>query len=809
MILNTARAHTALRPGQFQLLAPSAVTYAGARTDPVHRWFAYPEAFSPEYVRWALQSFAPEARTVLDPFAGMGTTPTTASAMGLDAFYCELNPLLQRLIDAKTLFGSLPRRERTRLVHVLADAPRVVGNLLESPADEGLRLAYAKLFGSSTYFAPDTYEAVLRARRGLDRLEASDPILAMLVSIGLLASLVPSSLLIRRGDLRYRTERDKGPSGFADLMVTRLVEIAESFREPEEADIRTRPVFLAANALSLRRLPRSSMQAVMTSPPYLNGTNYSRNTKLELWFLRAFRTADDVKDIRRQSITAGINDVVGPPSGDDLALPASVHRLVQDLAASAYDQRIPKLVLRYFLGMRLVAEGIREQLVEGGRLLVDIGDSKYGPVAVRTDQLLAEVIESVGFNVHGTYEVRKRASRDGSPLRQVLIVAELLNSTTDRPAKPGWFNSWRRFKAEVPYREHPMSKRNWGHPRHSLCSFQGKLKPSLAQGLVSTFVPTGGAVLDPFGGTGTIALEAALSGRRSTSIDISPAAHWVAKAKLGQYDGHLIEATIERLGTLISSYAPSASELAEADAVRFNGRLADYFHPKTFREVLAARRFFAQEPPSNASEALVLASLLHILHGNRPYALSRRSHPITPFAPSGPSEYRPLVPRLWDKVSRSVAAAIPGDFIEGQALLQDATQPWSADVGEVDAVITSPPFFSSTRFYSANWMRLWFSGWASDQFRSEPRRFVEHRQLGGMGVYEPVLRQAREHLRANGVVVLHLGVSHKMDMADALVAVARPWFKLLDRFDEDVNHIESHGIRDKGTVNGHSVVVLG
>jgi hypothetical protein len=52
---------------------------------------------------------------------------------------------------------------------------------------------------------------------------------------------------------------------------------------------------------------------------------------------------------------------------------------------------------------------------------------------------------------------------------------------------------------------------------------------------------------------------------------------------------------------------------------------------------------------------MVPACLLHILQGNRPYALSRRSHPITPFAPTGPAEYRPLLPRLREKVARSLA----------------------------------------------------------------------------------------------------------------------------------------------------------
>ncbi len=40
------------------------------------------------------------ARTILDPFAGTGTTPLVATRLGLCAYCCELNPLLQQLIEA-------------------------------------------------------------------------------------------------------------------------------------------------------------------------------------------------------------------------------------------------------------------------------------------------------------------------------------------------------------------------------------------------------------------------------------------------------------------------------------------------------------------------------------------------------------------------------------------------------------------------------------------------------------------------------------------------------------------------------------
>ena len=123
-------------------------------------------------------------------------------------------------------------------------------------------------------------------------------------------------------------------------------------------------------------------------------------------------------------------------------------------------------------------------------------------------------------------------------------------------------------------------------------------------------------------------------------------------------------------------------------------------------------------------------------------------------------------------------------------------------------MITSPPFFESTRYYLANWLRIWFAGWSPRDFKGRPLGFVDERQKKSFDVYVPILRQARERLKQNGVVVLHLGKSSKCDMASELIFLGKTWFRSADVFDESVVHCESHGIRDKGTVTSHQYLVL-
>jgi hypothetical protein len=107
-----------------------------------------------------------------------------------------------------------------------------------------------------------------------------------------------------------------------------------------------------------------------------------------------------------------------------------------------------------------------------------------------------------------------------------------------------------------------------------------------------------------------------------------------------------------------------------------------------------------------------------------------------------------------------------------------------------------------------NWMRFWFAGWEREDFDLRSSEFLETRQKKNLDVYHSFYAAARERLHDSGLLVLHLGNSAKCDMGAELSKRAAPWFKVADVFTEGVEHCESHGIRDKGTVVGHTYLVL-
>jgi len=359
------------------------------------------------------------------------------------------------------------------------------------------------------------------------------------------------------------------------------------------------------------------------------------------------------------------------------------------------------------------------------------------------------------------------------------------------------------FCTSTPHRIGEYAKRNWGGVLHSLCSYQGKLKPSIAHFLVSWFSEPGQRILDPMGGVGTIALEARRQGRVGMSSDLSPLADAVSRAKLEPFAPRDVWAGLEHL----DHYLRAAGDEPDYAAAEFglNGPVRAYFHDDTLREVLLARRYFMEEPSPfpAAARDVIRSSLLHILHGNRPYALSRRSHPVTPFAPTGDAVYRPVIGALRSRLERVVPAL--------RELAEVGPPGWSrlADFRDlrldtpVDAVITSPPFSKSLRFWSSNWMRLWFAGCTPEDFATEPKRFLEVEQRGGFGAYAEFAAAMAGLLKPGGLLVMHLGETASVNMADAVTPLLSEHFDVQYVGRESVGDTETHGLRDKGATLAH------
>lgn len=796
--------------------APVGVTFRDSKARPIHRWYPYVEGFSADYIRAKLTA-GKLPRRIYDPFGGSGTTTLEASMMGIPSFFAEVNPFMTFIARTKV--------NATRWARQNMDAfegyTHEYLNALQSPdfrerAGQVDLQSYYEAFPDRDFFEEAHLRDLIAARELVADVAAGSEATRDLFLLAIAANVVHSSHMTRRADLRRRRDDEY------KTRVVRPVEFISAKVDEIVRDIRTVTTDIADTTQisnDARTVPADYERAfslAITSPPYLNGTNYFRNTKLELWFLGFIESENGLKDFYRKAVAGGINNV----SKDTPVLREfpTVEEVGKVLDQHTLDSRIPKLVRTYFSDMFDVFSSVWKSLEAGGRFIVDIGDSKFYGVHVPTDVLLIDVAREAGFGVDGIEQLARRYSRDKSPLQQVEITFKKPSKTkrqdkTDRAVVEDASvdgldvpDAIEYFRRELPYKKEPYASKTWGDALHSLCSYQGKLKPALAHWLVRLFSRPGMRVLDPLGGVGTIGLEARLQGRSAISNDLSPLAAVIAQGKITPPGKEEAMAALQELSDGLGTIELAEDDLAAAD-FGLNATIRDYFHPDTLVEVLKARRFYLTEGRLSNAHAFVKANLLHILHGNRPYALSRKSHSLTPYSPSGEFEYKSVIQKLEERIGRLLNGSAAGDYLPCETFNGSFRDLRESIAEPVDRIITSPPFIGM-RFDRPNWMRLWFCGWQAKDFHKTHEKYLERQQMKSMDVYVDFFDVCADLLKEAGILIMHIGGSDKYNMLDKLTELSARRFNFLATVDECVADVERHGIRDKGTTSTHHFLFL-
>lgn len=371
------------------------------------------------------------------------------------------------------------------------------------------------------------------------------------------------------------------------------------------------------------------------------------------------------------------------------------------------------------------------------------------------------------------------------------------------------YNSYRtqieKFKNDLPYKEAPFNKKNWGHKWHSISSYQGKMKPAIAHWLVNLFTQVGERVLDPLGGSGTIPFEACLQGRIGITNDLSPFAASLGASKTVIPKLESVNSEIEKMKEFMSKKTLTEDEFKAAE-FGLNSPIKEYFHEETLEEILKLRIYFLENLEWTPEQNFVRANILHILHGNRPYALSRKSHSLTPYKPSGDFEYKNVIDKVLERILKIYYEPFPKEFMEGEFYFGNFNELVNK-INPVDCIITSPPFVGM-RFDRQNWMRMWFMGWEEQDFLNPNSVFLERNQHKDWDIYYKFFDVCEKVLKEKGRLILHLGGSEKYNMIQEIQDRAKDKFDIVDIFYENVETSERHGVKDKGSTNKHIYLFL-
>jgi DNA modification methylase len=404
---------------------------------PFHDWYRFVLSFPPHLVRHYLAAFgvAPDD-CVLDPFCGTGTVLVESKKLGITSVGVEASPMAHFASTVKTNW-TVDARGLLDYACAVADA-----------ASEALHSDGTYGFGQPTRGQLRTLSAE-QAELLLGESISPLPLHKTLVLLGAIAHnsstcyeplaklALAKALVTSIGNLHFGPEVGVGPrkldAPVVDSWLKAVGAMARDLADVEGSERAVAAPHLGDAREIVASLPPESVDAVITSPPYPNEKDYTRTTRLESVLLGFIGSKDELRTVKRGLLRSNTRGVYKSDDDDTWVREhPEIQRIAEEIEArrialgknSGFERMYARVTRLYFGGMARHLAQLRRALRPGARLAYVVGDqASYLRVMIRTGQLLADIAESLGYELVGIDLFRTRlATATREQLREEVVV---------------------------------------------------------------------------------------------------------------------------------------------------------------------------------------------------------------------------------------------------------------------------------------------------------------------------------------------------------------------------------------------------
>jgi len=380
------------------------VTFAQNKATPLYNWFYYKEGYSRDFVWGALKELkVPEGSTVLDPFCGTGTTLLASKQAGYDSAGFDILPL--------GVFVSRVKLEDGYDVQQLAEEARKLTSMKYSPPKT--RIPDIRFIDMRKAFTPYARQDLAFFRERI--IEVDDEKTRNFLMLGLISIISQVSNVKKDGGVLKIVRRGHTPP-VRHMLREKLKRMIRDIRDgPPPAGAKWRAEIADARALPVED---ESVDAVITSPPYLNNIDYTKVYALELSLLLS--SGAELEELRKKSLRSHVGAVYD--DGVSSGLTETLKHVVRVKEGS-----MPQVVEGYAKDMSLVLAETARVLKSGGAAVYVVANAVMPSVEVDVDLMLAEEAGRFGLKAEAVWaaNIRRADIRGVSaprPVRESAVV---------------------------------------------------------------------------------------------------------------------------------------------------------------------------------------------------------------------------------------------------------------------------------------------------------------------------------------------------------------------------------------------------
>jgi DNA modification methylase len=407
-----------------------------------HDWYRFVLSFPPHLVQDYVRRFDLHGtQTVLDPFCGTGTTLVECKKMGIASIGIETNPMAHFAGVVKTDWTAEPNALLNHATEVAAEANDYLA--ANGRTDDLTLLLEDRTSYVSRTLPPEKMDLLLT-----DSISPL-PLHKTLVLLEFLQKrchpryspyerlALARALVTQIGNLHFGPEVGVGPAKpdapVISAWLSCVHSIVDDLRQLGQRKQVPSVVHHADSRQVSSILEPESIDAVITSPPYPNEKDYTRTTRLESVLLGFINNKAELQALKRNLLRSNTRGVY---KGDDDDQWVAEHPEIQRIAdaiearrielgkTSGFERLYARVTKLYFGGMARHLAELRSVLRPGAQLAYVVGDqASYLRIMIRTGQLLADIAQSLGYELIGIDLFRTRlATATKEQLREEVVV---------------------------------------------------------------------------------------------------------------------------------------------------------------------------------------------------------------------------------------------------------------------------------------------------------------------------------------------------------------------------------------------------
>lgn len=342
-------------------------TFVPNKSLPVYNWFYYKEGFARELVFKLIDRFGlKQGNWILDPFCGSGTTLLACRQKGISSIGLDVLPISVFASNVKTGDYDAGELKKTAkgIIKTKFQKPRI-----SSRMPSIVKRAFNKY----------ALEDVIFFRNEIQRIEdqrAKDFFLLALMNAAMKVSYAWKDGAV----IKVRKKNTPPLRPFFRRTMQNMIKDIEKFEKlPCETVVHQEDA-------RITNLDDDSIDAVITSPPYLNQIDYMKVYAIENFILGGFPE---------------------PPLRSYIGLGES--------------EKIP-----YFDDMNMVLESLHRVCKPGANIAIVVGNGYLEGKIIESDVLITRLAENIGFGIEKIYVLNKRYALEKRTHKRGILRESLL-----------------------------------------------------------------------------------------------------------------------------------------------------------------------------------------------------------------------------------------------------------------------------------------------------------------------------------------------------------------------------------------------